>query len=356
MAPSGTTPRLGGPEAPALATEPATSAPEIQVLTNLTRLAAMPYEGVAFRFDLYASHGFAAAVRAFFRSFRHDYILLNGTVRDALVLGMLKLLVPLHSAKIVLLDIMLSTPEGLSGRVKAWIIGRLLRRTHRILVYYHNTSGLQRHYGIPADRFRFIPFKINQREMISRLTPVDGGYVFCGGKTRRDFATFFQAVDGLDLPVRVVTTSNIDIARHGSFVDESAAPANVEVVRLDGSPEAFLSHMASARVVVLPITPEICGAGISVYVQAMALRKCVILSAGPGAEDVLTSEQAIIIPPSDPLALRRAIERAFGDPDYRASYEQKGYEWASTLGGEDQLYSSVLRLVRDDYRTAHGMD
>ena len=296
-----------------------------------------------------------AAVQAFLRSFRHDYILLNGTVRDALVLGVLKFFVPFHHAKIVLLDIMLSTPKGFRGRAKAWLVGRLLRRTHRILVYYHNTSGIQRHYGIPADRFRYIPFKINQREMISRMTPVDGGYVFCGGKTRRDFATFFQAVDGLDLPVRVVTTSNSDIARHGSYVDEGAAPSNVEVVRLDGSPEAFLSHMAGARVVVLPITPEICGAGISVYVQAMALRKCVILSAGPGAEDVLTAGQAIIVPPSDPFALRRAIERAFSDPNYRASYERNGYDWASTLGGEDRLYESVLRMVHDDYTITRGV-
>jgi glycosyltransferase involved in cell wall biosynthesis len=207
---------------------------------------------------------------------------------------------------------------------------------------------LQEHYGIPADRFLYIPFKVNQREMISQITPTDGGYVFCGGKTRRDFATLFEAVKDLDFPVKVVTTPNSDIARHGSYVDERMAPPNVEVVRLDGSPEAFIDYMASARLVALPITPEICGAGISVYAQAMALRKCVVMSAGPGAEDVLTADQAVIVPPSDPVALRQAVENAFTDPSFRAKYEQSGYEWAMSLGGEEQLYETILSHLHAD--------
>lgn len=323
---------------------------EIRVLTNLTRLPNVLSEGASFRFHLYPTRGVAAAVRAFFRSFRCDYILLDGTVRDALILGLLKIVVPFHRAKIVLLDIMLSTPRGFRGRAKAWLVGRLLSRTHRILVYYNNTSGLQRHYGIPADRFAFVPFKVNQRELIERMRPSDEGYIFCGGKTRRDFDTLFRAVEGLEYPVKLVTTSNSDIARHGSFVDEAEAPPNVEIIRLDGSAEAFLAYMAASRIVVLPITPEICGAGISVYVQAMALRKCVILSAGPGAEDVLTEGEAIIVPPSDPIALRQAIEKAYNDASYRGAVERAGYEWARVLGGEEQLYASVLGLLSAEER------
>jgi glycosyltransferase involved in cell wall biosynthesis len=324
------------------------TAMKIRVVTNMGRLAETRYDGATFAFSPHASRGVAGAITTFFRSFRHDFILLDGTVRDALILSALKSVMPFHRAKLVLLDILLSTPSGLRGRAKAWLIGRLLRRTHRIMLYYRNTQGLQHHYRIPADRFLYIPFKINQREMISRITPLDGGYVFCGGKTRRDFATLFDAVKDLDCPVKVVTTSNSDIAPHGSYVDERTAPPNVEVVRLDGSPEAFIALMASARLVVLPITPEICGAGISVYAQAMALRKCVVISAGPGAEDVLHSDQAIIVPPSDPAELSRAIDRAFKDPTYRAPFERNGYRWAMSLGGEEQLYQTILSHLHAD--------
>jgi glycosyltransferase involved in cell wall biosynthesis len=320
----------------------------IRIVTNMVRLPGTRYEGASFEFTPHVSGGIAGVLKTFVRSFRHDFIILDGTIRDALILAALKTLAPFHRAKIVLLDILLSTPVGLKGRAKAWLIGRLLTRTHRIMLYYRNTTGLQQHYGIPADRFLYVPFKVNQREMISQITPTDGGYVFCGGKTRRDFATLFDAVKDLDFPVKVVTTSNSDIARHGSYVDERTAPPNVEVVRLDGSPEAFITHMAAARLVALPITPEICGAGISVYAQAMALGKCVVMSAGPGAEDVLTSDQAVIVPPSDAVALRQAVENAFTDPSFRAQYEQSGYQWAMSLGGEEQLYETILSHLHAD--------
>jgi len=176
--------------------------------------------------------------------------------------------------------------------------------------------------------------------------------IFSGGKTRRDFDTLFAAVKGLPYPVKVATTSNRDIIPHGSFIDEETAPANVEVIRLDGTPEEFISMMASSRLVVLPITPEICGAGISVYLQAMALRKCVIISAGPGAEDVLTSGQAVIVPPSDPVALRASIERAFNDAEYHQQVAQSGYEWANSLGGDEQLFASILSHLHRDYTSA----
>jgi glycosyltransferase involved in cell wall biosynthesis len=324
---------------------------KIRILTNIHRLPEVQHGGadIEFEFSTRVSRGMVGALATFVRSFRYDYIVLDGVIRDTLLLAMLKSLIPFHRARIVMLDILLSTPTGLRGRAKAWLIGRLLRRTHRIMLYYRNTRGLQQHYGIPADRFLFIPFKVNQREMISRMRPTDGGYVFCGGKTRRDFATLFGAVKDLEYPVKVVTTSNSDIARHGSYVDERTRRPNVDVVRLDGSPEAFLSHMASARLVVLPITPEICGAGISVYAQAMALGKCVIISSGPGAEDVLTSGQAIIVPPSDPAALREAIEKAFEDPSYREPFERNGYEWAMSLGGEKELYGTILSHISDDF-------
>jgi glycosyltransferase involved in cell wall biosynthesis len=321
----------------------------VRVLTNMTRLSNVRFKDVEFEFRAHTEHGFSGAFKALIRSFRSDYVLLNSEINDGLRLALLKAVVPFHRAKIILLDVMLSTPTGYRGRAKAWLAGRLLRRVHSIMLYYRNTTGMQQYYGIPAERFQYIPFKINQPEMINGMTPVDGGYVFCGGKTRRDFATLFEAVQGLDFPVKVVTTADSDIARHGSFVDERSAPPNVEVVRLDGSPEPFLSFMASARVVVLPITPEISGAGMSVYIQAMALRKCVILSAGPGAEDVLTSDQAIIVPPSDPAALRQAIERAFTDPSYRALFEHNGYEWAMGLGGEQRLHETVLTHLHADY-------
>lgn len=80
--------------------------------------------------------------------------------------------------------------------------------------------------------------------------------------------------------------------------------------------------------------------------MAMALKKCVILSAGPDAEDVLTENQAIIVPPQDPMALRKAIEKSYTDPDYRRFYEESGYRYAMSLQGEDRQMESLIAELR----------
>lgn len=327
---------------------------KIRITTNLIRLGNAGYEAGDFDLHTYKERGAAEALRLFFRTFCDDYILLNGLLRTACILALLKTILPFHRPRIVLVDVLLSTPIGWRGRLKAWFIGRLFRRVHRIMLYYRNTDGWQRHYRIPADRFEYIPFKLNSADIIRRATPSDGGYVFCGGKTRRDFATLFEAVNGLHIPVRVVTTANTDISPHGSWLDEESAPDNVEVVRLDGSAEPFIAHMASARLVVQPIIPDISGAGMSVYIMAMALRKCVITTEGPGAEDVLTGGQAIIVPAADPLALRAAILKAFSNPTYRAPYEERGYQYAMNCGEEEQLYRTILSRLNTDHSAWRG--
>ncbi|MEM4655319.1 MAG: glycosyltransferase [Thermosphaera sp.] len=314
----------------------------LKVITNLKRLQAVASEGIQLECYPYPPESRSPTLHTFARSFKCDFILLNGCLPGALKLALCKWLVPFNPCKLVVLDILLSTPRSLKGRLKAAIFKFLFRKIDVVFLYYKNTSGLQRYYGIAPKKFRYVPFKINQYELVIAQTPADEGYIFCGGKTRRDFDTFFEAVRDLPYPVKVVTTSNDDIAPHGSHLDEAAAPPNVEVVRLDGTPRPFIELMAKARLVVMPIKPEICGAGIGVYIMAMALRKCVILSAGPGAEDVLTENQAIIVPPQDSTALRKAIEKAYSDSDYRRTYEENGYRYAITLQGEDRLMESLI--------------
>ena len=76
--------------------------------------------------------------------------------------------------------------------------------------------------------------------------------------------------------------------------------------------------LRGARLVVLPMLRDrIRAAGISTYLNAMLLGKCVIISEGPGVSDVLSPEQAIFVPPEDPAALAGAIARAWEDRELR---------------------------------------
>jgi len=86
-------------------------------------------------------------------------------------------------------------------------------------------------------------------------------------------------------------------------------------------------------------------AGIGVYLQAMALGKCVIVSTSLGVSDVLTASQAIIVPAGDVEALRAAIERAWTDAPWREGIALAGQRYALPLGGEDELRRSVLAAL-----------
>ena len=298
--------------------------------------------------------GLLTSLRAFLHARQFDYILMNGAPRILLHLCFWKLIMPFSRCRIIALDVLFSQPRSGLDRVKTFVRGRLLRRAHRILVYYRDTRGLQQTFGLPAALFDYVPFKINQFEVVTATRPTDEGYIFCGGKTRRDFKTLIEAVTGLDIPVKIVTTPNSDIIRHGSFLDENAVlPPNVEVVRLDGSGPPFVRLMAASRLVVLPLKPDISGVGIGVYIMAMALRKCVVISAGASVDGVLTPDLACIVPPGNPAALRAALVELWANDEKRRRIADCAHAYATELGDESTLAQSVARYLVADHATRH---
>jgi glycosyltransferase involved in cell wall biosynthesis len=283
-----------------------------------------------------------------------DYILLNGAPHTLLALALLKTLRPWHRARLVALDILLSAPRSLSSRIKTRVRGLLLRRVHRILLYYRDTSEIQRTLGLPASSFDYMPFKINQEALVSSTPTSDRGYIFCGGKTRRDFKTLIAASEALGYPVKIVTTPNEDIAQHGSYLEEGPFPPNVEVIRLDGSAKPFIELMANSRFVVLPLKPDITGVGIGVYIMAMAMGKCVVISEGPATRGVLTDDLAVVVPPLDAPALQRALERVYTDEAFRTKVASNGQRYALGLGGERRLIENVIRWLATDKSKARA--
>jgi glycosyltransferase involved in cell wall biosynthesis len=138
---------------------------------------------------------------------------------------------------------------------------------------------------------------------------------------------------------------------HGSSLEGLRVPPNVEIFANDQSAEFFVRTMASSRLVVLPILRDsTTQAGIGVYLQGMALGKCVIVSSGLGVSDVLAPEAsgqatAWIVEAGNPLKLREAIEQAWNDDGLRQSYGEAAARYALPLGGEDELRRSVLAAL-----------
>lgn len=271
-----------------------------------------------------------------------DHLVVHFALADVMFLASVLKVIPFHRCDLTTLDFFIGTPPPSRRRLIRWC----LNRVDRMLVYFRDAGVFEQDYGIARDRFHYIPFKVNSIELIQKITICDCGYIFTGGRSRRDFATLFAAVETLGYPVKVVTSSEADMRPHGSSLEGLNVPPNVEISTNDQSQDFFVRMMAGARLVVLPIVRDTTTqAGIGVYLQGMALHKCVIISSGMGVSDVLTESQAVIVPAGDVYALREAIKQAWNDESYRRRYADAGYAYAQCLGGEDDLRRRVLNAL-----------
>jgi len=93
---------------------------------------------------------------------------------------------------------------------------------------------------------------------------------------------------------------------------------------------------------VIPTFPNsIYAPGLSLYLLAMALRRCVIISEGPQTRGLLKDE-AIIVPPGDPGALAQAIRRCWEDDNLRKSTADAGRRYAELCAGEARMISDIV--------------
>jgi len=287
--------------------------------------------------------GWAQRLRLLRAAFRADHLVLEFSLPDVMFFAIALSLLPFHRCRITTVDFFVGVPRGLRFQLARWS----LRRVDRFLVYFKDSRVFQRMFGFSASKFIYIPYKINSIELIRQCAVISGDYVFCGGRSRRDFATLFSAVEPLGIPVKVVTSTEREMKRDGSSLANLRVPENVEILSQDQSADFFVRMMAASRFVVIPIVADsITQAGIAVYLQAMALGKCVIISTGLGVSDVLTGPEAIIVAAGDAEALRAAIDRAWNDFEWREGFARAGQSYALRMGGEDEVGRSILAALR----------
>ena len=108
--------------------------------------------------------------------------------------------------------------------------------------------------------------------------------------------------------------------------------------------KSWLEYIDRAKIVVIPLLPRSGYApGLSLYLMAMAMKKCVIITEGLSTRGILTN-QAIIIPPEDPTALAEAIRRVWNDAELRERVAVAGQCYASGLAGEARLLGDTLNI------------
>lgn len=291
-------------------------------------------------------------LRYFFRSSHFDYLILEHELGTLMLYGMLRRLLRFHRCRLVSVDTKLSPPRSVRERIGWWMRVVGLRGIHLHLLHFQDTEELCRTYRLEPERIRYVPFRVAQfEEHLSRETR-DDGYVFAGGHSRRDYPTFFEATRGLDLPVRVMAGDERLLKDHDSLFDPGGVPPDVEFIA-DYDPSRFSELLLAARLVVVPLRGDILiPAGLAVYLEAMAYRKCVVATSGPGVNELLDG-QALVVPAGDAQALRQAIQRAYREEGYREAFAERGFRHALEVGTGKKIWQSVAEAV---CRDATGQD
>lgn len=322
----------------------------LRVLSNLPRLEKGNRTAEPLEHEVMDPTGeFVDAWRIFWRARKFDVLLVDITPRFLYWYCLLRWLIPGRRPCVVSVDLLLSQPRGWAQRLFALVRRTLLRKVDLFIHYFQDLSGYERYFGIGPDRSRYVPFKVNQFENLPAEEELssDGDYVLTSGRSMRDFGTFMEAMKRTGLPGVLLYHDPKMMSGHGTWIDELDVPGNVQPTEDDGTFESFVRFIQRAKLVVIPLQPDCIRAiGVSMYVVAMALKKCVIISECPATSGII-SDQAVVVPPCDPQALADAIQRAWDDDEYRERIASHARQYAVQLGGEERLYADFLKICRD---------
>ena len=163
------------------------------------------------------------------------------------------------------------------------------------------------------DKFEFLPLPADGD--FESIQPAKGNYIFAGGGAGRDFATLIEAVKGLDVQLKIVTFSPKTLGYAGDL------PENCEV-HWRMPVQEFLSMMAGALFVVVPLKAGLFPHGHTTVVQALRLGKAIIATQNATVDDYITDGcEGILVPAGDVEAYRAAILRLVNETQLRRSLE-----------------------------------
>jgi glycosyltransferase involved in cell wall biosynthesis len=254
---------------------------------------------------------------------------------------------------LVLVSVWLSRPK------KAVFLSRFKVHSHlRAIVNccIAQMSIADQRLGVPRGKLHHLQPPVDERFWTPRNHSVDG-LISSVGVEARDYATFVEAMRGLDLRAEVAVGSLVRLpsgaALHPSASAEHALadpelPANVHVRSELKYPE-LRSLYARSQFVVVPLEDVEFDAGATASMEAMAMGKAVIVTRTRGYVGILEDGvQGIFVAPHDPRALRNAIEHLHDRPDEAARMGRAGRELVERRFRVDDYIDRLAQLVQGE--------
>ena len=277
---------------------------------------------------------------------KHDIFLVSNAGSLIMLTCFFYKVISRHRTMIVFWDTLLYRPIGMKSKILTMIKVILLKSVDWFYCNHRDTSGYEKYYKIPKNKFYYIPFKANNYYMLSEIEVGDKGYVLACGASHRDYQTFIKAINVLEYPTKILLPEKGIAAYHGSELSEKNISENLEIIRHNFDSRSWNKYLANAKIVVIPIKKgTLQSAGISVYLESMALGKPVVITEGVSTKGVLTNDVAVIVPAENSEQLALAIKKLWEDDEYRNRISSNGKNYALSLGGAKRLVEDMLTAL-----------
>ncbi len=213
----------------------------------------------------------------------------------------------------------------ISTRSKMMLINLfgLEKQIDRFLVYSTKQQEIiYQNWGLTKERVPFTPFMVDQlffstteaeqQADIPGITDIEKPYICSVGLEFRDYPTFMEAVEGLDIHIFIAAGS--PWSKREDQTATAEIPKNVTVKRF--TQKELRKLYQKSQFVVMPLLENDFQAGITAILEAMALEKTIICSKTKGQIDVIQDRKnGLYVKPEDPAELRQAIVELLDNPE-----------------------------------------
>jgi glycosyltransferase involved in cell wall biosynthesis len=271
-----------------------------------------------------------------FRRSRHFRAVVTGSERTAFVFALLQRLRIRKVAHIFMQSMWDVGPSRIQQALRRFLLRIAVGSAARVVVYSKSQLvSYPAKFGLPSNKLVFVK---SHTSLYDDTYPVSrGDYLFAGGDSNRDYNTLFQAVK--ELPHRVVVVTHAAEQLKKSWISE-----NVELI--PGLPRhEFNALMAGAAAVVITVkSGGIESGGRTVYSNAMALGKPVVVADDDASDYITTGFDGIVVPAGDVIALREALATVMQSSDYASRLAKNAQITAASLA-PDVFFRSIFQLV-----------
>gem|GEM_PF-3305051 len=176
-----------------------------------------------------------------------------------------------------------------------------------------------------------------------------GGFIVSAGLEMRDYETLIRAIEGL--PIKLVIGAGSPWSKFGFGPRYADVPANVTVQSF--SPRQMRELYRAARFVVVPVKPTTRSCGISVILEAWAMKRCVLASRTEGLTSYVEDQvDGIFHTPGDVDDLREKIQALLDNPELAARLGENGQAKARQQMKLEQFLERVYQALENAARAA----